>query len=239
MQARAHTARVADIPLADAVCAETARRRSGLALIPGGEEGARPASWPREQPVATRPGVRHDSLTGATPLVATTGPNIPAQELTEPDRAELSARVAPSIRATGVLVEDGALLLEHMVLRERSHWTLPGGKLEYGETLQQCLAREMREETGLAVEVGELLYVCDRFHGLGSHVVDMSFLVRRAGSSRLAAPLPATDDGIASVEMVPFDQLEARGFSGRFTRLVRDDFPGRGSYCGEFHAFYG
>lgn len=167
-------------------------------------------------------------------------PKLTLVDCAQPDRAELSARVAPSIRATGVLVEDGALLLEHMVLHEHSHWTLPGGKLEYGETLQQCLAREMREETGLAVEVGDLLYVCDRFHGLGSHVVDMSFLVKRSDDS---APLqvvpPATDDGIVAVELVPFDQLENYGFAQRFIKLVRDGFPGRGSYCGEFHAFYG
>ncbi len=155
------------------------------------------------------------------------------------DDRELSARVSPSVRATGILVEGGAILLEHMVLRERSHWTLPGGKLEYGETLQQCLVREMREETGLRVEVGDLLYVCDRFHGLGSHVVDMSFLVRRAPGSRVACPLPATDDGVAEVAMVPFDRLEDYGFSPRFARLVEQGFPGRGSYRGEFHAFYG
>lgn len=149
---------------------------------------------------------------------------------------------APAIRVTGILVEDGALLLEHVCMREHApRWTLPGGKLEYGETLQQCLAREMLEETGLAVEVGELLYVCDRFHGLGSHVVDMSFLVRRAPTSPYLplAPLPESDDNILSVEMVPLGQIQSCGMSARFVQLVRSGFPGKGSYCGEFHAFYG
>ena len=153
--------------------------------------------------------------------------------------ADLSARIAPSVRVTGVLIEHNALLLEHMVLRERSHWTLPGGHLQYGETIDQCLRREMREETGLDVAVDDMLYVCDRFHGLGSHVVDMSFLIHRVNDSRIACPLPLTDDPITEVAMVPFERLTDYGFSAHFARLVRDGFPNRGSYGGEFHAFYG
>jgi len=39
----------------------------------------------------------------------------------------------------------------------RSYWLLPGGKKESGETEQQCVQREMLEETGLHVRVDELL----------------------------------------------------------------------------------
>ena len=66
------------------------------------------------------------------------------------------------VRATGILVEEGRVLLVRQTLRERSRWNLPGGSLEVGETLAACLVREMREETGLMVVPADLLYVCDR-----------------------------------------------------------------------------
>jgi 8-oxo-dGTP diphosphatase len=60
---------------------------------------------------------------------------------------------------------------------ERGLWEFPGGSVEFGETLADALKREMREEYGIEIAVGELLDVVD--HILpeeGQHWVSPSFI---------------------------------------------------------------
>ena len=58
---------------------------------------------------------------------------------------------------TGIVIEDGRLLLLNQDTPNTGRsWSLPGGKLEEGETLAGALVREMKEETGLDVEPGRL-----------------------------------------------------------------------------------
>src|SRR3954470_18451532 len=58
------------------------------------------------------------------------------------------------VSVKGVLIHDGCVLL---LLNERGEWDLPGGRPDPGEDHRAALVREVREETGLAVEVGRLL----------------------------------------------------------------------------------
>lgn len=54
----------------------------------------------------------------------------------------------------GVLIHESRVLL---LLNERGEWDLPGGRPDPGEDHRAALVREVREETGLAVEVGALV----------------------------------------------------------------------------------
>lgn len=55
-----------------------------------------------------------------------------------------------------MLVGTQVILLKN----ERDEWELPGGKLEPGEDILECLAREIHEELSEPVRVGCLLYAC-------------------------------------------------------------------------------
>jgi ADP-ribose pyrophosphatase YjhB (NUDIX family) len=67
-------------------------------------------------------------------------------------------RPVPGVGA--VVIRDGALLL---IRRGRGAyeglWAVPGGKVEYGETLRGAAARETLEETGYVVSVGDIAWV--------------------------------------------------------------------------------
>jgi ADP-ribose pyrophosphatase YjhB (NUDIX family) len=69
----------------------------------------------------------------------------------------------PIVGVGGVVIENGrALLIRRGSEPLRGEWSIPGGTLELGETLQEGVARELLEETGLEVRVFELIEVFDR-----------------------------------------------------------------------------
>lgn len=57
-------------------------------------------------------------------------------------------------------------------------WSIPGGKLEWGESLKEALRREIREETGLVVEIERLIDVVDLLtHNASGEVIGHYVLI--------------------------------------------------------------
>jgi 8-oxo-dGTP diphosphatase len=69
----------------------------------------------------------------------------------------------PLVGVGGVVIDQGrALLIRRASEPLKGEWSIPGGLLELGETLKDGVARELLEETGLSVHVGELIEVFER-----------------------------------------------------------------------------
>ena len=70
----------------------------------------------------------------------------------------------PFVGVGAVLVDENGrvLLVKRRYEPLAGQWSLPGGAVDAGETLEACVIREMREETGLGVEVGPVIEVFDR-----------------------------------------------------------------------------
>lgn len=79
------------------------------------------------------------------------------------------------IRVAACLTKDDRILLVEHAKKDRRYWLLPGGGLEEGETLHDAVKRELMEETGLAIEVGRLIIVCEVIEPAGRHIVNLVF----------------------------------------------------------------
>ena len=109
----------------------------------------------------------------------------------------------PIVGVAAVVIEDDRVVL---VRRGRppayGEWSLPGGAVEPGETLEEAVVREVKEEIGREVEVMELVAVLDRIFldpegEVQYHYVLMDFLCRRKGGR-----LRASSDAIACAQVV-------------------------------------
>lgn len=89
------------------------------------------------------------------------------------------------VRVAGLVREEERILLVQHHKAGRVYWLLPGGGVEVGETLADAVRREVEEEVGLVVDVGDLLLLCETIEPRGRHLLHLVFAVTRiAGSVR-------------------------------------------------------
>lgn len=93
-----------------------------------------------------------------------------------------SYRERTRIRVNGLLVRGDALLLVKVLspVIDKPVWIPPGGGLEYGESMEVCLAREFKEETGLEVDPGMLRHI-NELVSPPYHAVEFYFEVKETG----------------------------------------------------------
>lgn len=89
----------------------------------------------------------------------------------------------PKVAVIALVAADGAaLLVRRGVDPGRGLWSLPGGYLDAGEMPAEALRREILEETGLAVHVGEMIAIFPMENGAGERVgIVLAFRATPAG----------------------------------------------------------
>ena len=134
------------------------------------------------------------------------------------------SRLYPSLPIVGV----GAVIVRHgevLIVRRanpplQGEWSIPGGALDLGEKLRDGVAREVREETGLDVEVGPVLDVFDSIFPDSEgrtqyHYVLIDYLCH----SRSGTPAAATD--VSEVRWARPEELDSLGMKPLTIEVIR------------------
>jgi ADP-ribose pyrophosphatase YjhB (NUDIX family) len=86
----------------------------------------------------------------------------------------------PTIRVAGLLIRGGSILMVEQGRGGERYWLLPGGGVQFGETLSDALRREIDEELGLRVGVQRLVAIVESISpdpGYAKHVIHLIFEV--------------------------------------------------------------
>ena len=122
----------------------------------------------------------------------------------------------PQIAVGAIVIDDGRLLMVQRANEPgKGLWSLPGGRVEHGEFLADALKREMREETGLVVEVGELAGILE-VPGDELHYVILDYHAVLTGDSNARA-----GDDVGDVRWVPLKEVAHMECTPRFLETMR------------------
>ncbi len=117
----------------------------------------------------------------------------------------------PVVGVGAVVVRDGkALIIKRAHEPRKGEWSLPGGLLELGESLQDAARREIKEETGLDIEVGPVIETFDRVHRDPEGTIRYHFvIVDFVCWSAIGHAVPGSDaDGVAWVSAEEIDEYK-------------------------------
>jgi ADP-ribose pyrophosphatase YjhB (NUDIX family) len=111
---------------------------------------------------------------------------------------------------------DRILLIKRGREPGQGSWSVPGGRVEPGETLAQAVVRELYEETGLAGECGSLIGWAERIGPL-FHYVILDFAV-----SVLDPAGPVAGDDAADARWVPLGEVDDLDLAEGLAEFLRD-----------------
>jgi 8-oxo-dGTP diphosphatase len=137
----------------------------------------------------------------------------------------------PMVGVGGVVIVEGrALLIRRGSEPLLGEWSIPGGMLELGETLEEGVARELLEETGLTVRVIELIEVFDRIYvesmaganeerkGPRFHYVIVDYLCERVGGDAVAG------SDVTELVFASEEELDKYKLTETATRILKKAF---------------
>jgi len=112
----------------------------------------------------------------------------------------------PRVGVGAIVVKDGrVLLVKRATEPSKGLWAIPGGSLELGETLREGAEREIREETGIEVDVKYPVYTFDFFEKDKNGKIRFHFVIVDMLANYIGGELRAADDALEARWLSPSD----------------------------------
>jgi 8-oxo-dGTP diphosphatase len=162
-----------------------------------------------------------------TPQQTQPGHTQPGANLDSTKAAAAEADRRP-IPAAGIVCFKGGqvLLIRRGKPPRAGEWSLPGGRVEWGEAVRETARRELFEETGIEAEILDLLDVVDAIAPISGqetedgaapayHLVLVDFVARWTGGE------PRAGDDASDARFVPLGEIGALGLWDETLRVIR------------------
>lgn len=136
----------------------------------------------------------------------------------------MSDRTYPTRPWSGVGVVvwkgDHVLLVQRGKEPMRGSWSIPGGSHELGETVREAAVREVREETGIEIELGPIIDVIDTIRYDAEGKIALHYTLTDFAAAWRAGVVVAGDDAM-NAEWVPFEEALTRLTWSETARVIR------------------
>lgn len=111
----------------------------------------------------------------------------------------------PRIRVAAIIVRGGAILLAQHRKDGKTYYVLPGGGVDFGETIEEALVRELKEEADLAIRIGRFVMMNDSIPpDKHRHIVNLYFTAEIFDGK---IQVGTGDKRLVGMEFVPVSQL--------------------------------
>ena len=133
--------------------------------------------------------------------------------------------IIPLVGVGVLLIRNNSLLLvKRRFNPDAGYWSIPGGHLDLGESVQSAAEREGFEETGFKVKVSKLAGIIDKimYDDKGKieyHYVLINYFVEQIEGDQNQQPIPNSD--ALDAKFVPFDELKNYTLTDSLIELLK------------------